>query len=119
MNAPRAGPALLWLGPPAAFAYSDDREKAVMQTAVQSYPRRSQSVRFYLAYGATYPLFLAAESLHRWLAGASVEGNSQATEERSVFASARESTFIAISYVLMARTTLRRSARQDRTERSS
>ena len=78
MNAPRQGPALLWLGPPAAFAYSDDREKAVMQTAVHSYLRRSQDVRFYLAYGATYPLFLAAESLQRWLAGASVEGASQA-----------------------------------------
>ena len=90
-----------------------------MQTAVHSYLRRSPDVRFYLAYGAAYPLFLAAESLHRWLAGPSVEGASQATRERSVFASARESTFIAISYVLMARTTLRRSVRQNRTERSS
>ena len=119
MNAPRPGPALLWLGPPAAFAHSDDREKAVMQTATHSYLRRGQDVRFYLAYGVTYPLFLAAESLRRWLAGASVEGDSQAPEEHSVFASARESTFIAISYVLMARTTLRRSARNNRTERLS
>ena len=119
MNAPRPGPALLWLGPPAAFAHSDDREKAVMQTATHSYLGRSHDVRFYLAYGATYPLFLAAETLQRRLASALVEGTSRATEERSVFAAARESTFIAISYVLMARTTLRRSARQNRTERPS
>ena len=90
-----------------------------MQTAVHSYLRRSDDVRFYLAYGATYPLLLAAEILQRRLAGASIEGTSPPAAQRSVFAAARESTFIAISYVLMARTTLRRSARQHRTERPS
>jgi hypothetical protein len=89
-----------------------------MQTAIHSlYPRRG-SVRFYLAYGVTYPLFLAAETLQRWLHSLAEE-SSRAPPERSVFAAAHESTFIAISYVLMARTTLRIFARQNRTERLS
>jgi hypothetical protein len=90
-----------------------------MQTAIHSDFRRSADVWFYLAYGATYPLFLAAETLQRRLAAASIEGTEQTAAPRSVFAAARESTFIAISYVLMARTTLRRSVRQNRTERPS
>jgi hypothetical protein len=91
-----------------------------MKTAVPTfYPRPGDNVRFHLAYGATFPLFLAAESLQRWLARASHERALQAAAERSVFAAARESTLIAISYVLMARTTLRRFARQNRTERLS
>ena len=91
-----------------------------MKTAfATSHTRRGDDVRFYLAYGAAFPLFLAAESLQRWLASASHEGALPAAARRSVFAAARESTFIAISYVLMARTTLRRFARQNRTERLS
>ena len=90
-----------------------------MQTAIHLLDPRRGDVRFYLAYGAAYPLFLAAESLQRWLTTPSVEEPSQAPAQRSVFAAARESTIIAISYVLMARTTLRIFARQNRTERLS
>jgi hypothetical protein len=96
------------------------REKAVMKTAVLApHTRRSDNLSFHLAYGATFPLFLAAEVLQRRKARASREGTSPAAAERSVFAAARQSTLIAISYALMARTTLRRFARQNRAERLS
>jgi hypothetical protein len=95
-------------------------EKAAMKTAVLTpHARRSDNLGFHLAYGATFPLFLAAEVLQRWKARASSEGDLPPAAERSVFAAARESTLIAISYALMARTTLRRFARQNRAERLS
>jgi hypothetical protein len=91
-----------------------------MKTAVPTTrPRRSDDVRFHLAYGATFPLFLAAESLRRSLARPSHEGASQAAAQRSVFAAARESTLIAVSYVLMGRAMLHGFGRQNRTERLS
>jgi hypothetical protein len=103
-------------GAPVASRFS---EKAVMKTAVLKAARRGDNLSFHLAYGATFPLFLAAELLQRWKARASGEGSLPAMAKRSVFAAAREGTLIAISYALMARTTLRRSARQNRAERLS
>ena len=90
-----------------------------MKTAVLTPHTRSDNLGFHLACGATFPLFLAAEVLQRRKARTSIEGASPTAAERSVFAAARESTLIAISYALMARTRLRRSARQNRAVRLS
>jgi hypothetical protein len=91
-----------------------------MQThARPTYSPRGDQIRFYLVYGATYPLFLAAEAVQRFVARTSAEGPSPTDAQSSVFSAARESAFIAISYVLMARTTLQTFARQNRTERLS
>jgi hypothetical protein len=91
-----------------------------MQTnAHPTYPTRGDQIRFYLVYVATYPLFLAAETVQRLVARASAQGPPRIDAQGSVFAAARESAFIAIAYVLMARTTLQTFARQNRTERLS
>ena len=89
-----------------------------MQTAANPPSPTLAKIGFYLVYGATYPLFLAAETFQR-RARASTTKRSQPDAQRSVFAAARESAFIAISYILMARTTLQTFARQNRTERLS
>ena len=90
-----------------------------MQTVDSAQPTRTGEIRFYLAFGAAYPLFLAAELFQRWSARWSIDDAPRPKAQRSIFAAARESTFIAISYALMARTTLQIFARQNRTERLS
>jgi hypothetical protein len=91
-----------------------------MRTADHSiYPSRSAQVGFYLACGVAYPFFLAAETLQRSSARAAREGAPWVEAPHSVFVAARDSTFIAISYALMARTTLQKFGRQNRTERLS
>lgn len=86
-----------------------------MQTAVHSYDStRGDQFRFYAAFAAAYPLFLAAEAGQRLFARAPQSGAAC-----SAFAAARENAFIAISYALMARTTLQTFARQNRAERLS
>jgi hypothetical protein len=91
-----------------------------MKTAVtMPRHRRGDYVRFHLAYAAAFPLFLSAEILQRWLAPTPDEDASEAAARRSIFAAARESTLIAISYALMARTMLRVFPRQNRVERLS
>lgn len=108
-----------WRPLPVLLSLARLSEKAVMKTAIHKPTRRGDNLSFHLAYGATFPLFLAAEILQRWKARASSEAYLPAVAERSVFAAAREGTLIAISYALMARTTLRRSARQNQAERLS
>jgi hypothetical protein len=103
----------------ARLANANNGENAIMQTVDSAQPKRAGEIRSYLAFGATYPLFLAAEMFQRWGARRSSDDASQPKARRSVFAAARESTFIAISYALMARTTLQIFARQNRTERLS
>ena len=102
-------------GRPAGFEHWAEMEKAVMQTAVHSNDSsRGDQIRFYAAFGAAYPLFLASEAAQRLFRRAPRSG-----AESSVFVAARENAFIAISYALMARTTLQTFARQNRAERLS
>jgi hypothetical protein len=119
MNAPRlvASPQRAVFA--ARLANANNRENAIMLTVHSAQPKRSGEIGFYLAFGATYPLFLAAEMFQRRSARWSIDDASQPKARRSVFATARESTLIAISYALMARTTLQIFARQNRTERLS
>ena len=74
-------------------------------------------VKFSLAFGAAFPLFLAAEGLQRLLDHATAEADAPLRDPRSIFAEARENASIAISYALMARTTLQGFARRPRSER--
>jgi hypothetical protein len=78
---------------------------------------RGEQMKFYLLFGAAYPLFLAAEATKRALAHRTSEAKPESP--RSLFAEARETTSIAISFALMARTTLHTFARPSRTERLS
>ena len=80
-------------------------------------PTPLDRVKFALAFGAAYPLFLIAEGLQRLLAHATADEDAPARAKRPVFAEARENASIAISYALMARTTLQGFARRPRTER--
>ena len=71
---------------------------------------------FGFGFALAYPLALAAEALKRRQAGIDAPDQPPA---RSVFAEARESTFIAMSYAFMARTTLQQFARHNRVKRQS
>ncbi len=64
------------------------------------------NLRFILLFGLAYPFAIAAEALKRAFAPADIK-----PARGSLFAEARESTSIAISYAVMAKTTLKRSSR--------
>jgi len=80
---------------------------------------RGRRLRLNLLHGAMYPLFLAAGALQRVATRVDAEGASRTAARRSLFVEATASTSIAISYILMARTTLQLFARRNRTERLS
>lgn len=90
-----------------------------MQTVVHPVPQiRGTRFHYHVLFAAAYPLFLAAEALHRFATRALAESGLP-RQAHSVFAEARENTLVAISYAAMARSTLRTSARTNRTERLS
>ncbi|MGA2043610.1 MAG: hypothetical protein ABSG83_09585 [Roseiarcus sp.] len=80
-------------------------------------PVRGDQIRYHLLFGATYPLFCLAGAVQRLVARAPAEEGAPRLAQRSVFAEARDNASIAISYALMARTTLQTFARHNRTER--
>jgi hypothetical protein len=89
-----------------------------MQIELQSAPSiRGDRIHYHLLYGAAYPFFLAAEALTRLSARAHHDERASMSPMRSAFAEARENTLVAISYAVMARSTLRTSARHNRSER--
>jgi hypothetical protein len=82
-------------------------------------PARGDQIRFHLLFGATYPLFCAACAGQRLLTRLTAGDDARPVADRSLFAEARDNASIAISYALMARTTLQTFARHNRTERLS
>ncbi len=64
------------------------------------------NLRFILLFGLAYPFAIVAEALKRAFAPGDMKPATG-----SLFAEARESTSIAISYAVMAKTTLKRSSR--------
>jgi len=89
-----------------------------MNLAVHSSsPLRGDQIRFHLLFGATYPLFCLAGVAQRLAVRLTAEEGARPGAQRSVFAEARDNASIAISYALMARTTLQTFARHNRTER--
>ncbi len=67
---------------------------------------RGDNLRFILLFSLAYPFAVAAEAIKRGLAATDAPLSRQ-----SLFSEARESTSIAISYAVMAKTTLKRSTR--------
>jgi hypothetical protein len=65
------------------------------------------------------PLFLVAEVIPRFFMLLAPHESKSGQAQRSTFAAAKENTYIAISYALMARWELQKFARHARTERLS
>ena len=66
----------------------------------------ADNARFIVLFALAYPFAIVAEAIKRAMTPA-----SERTESRSLFVEARESTSIAISYAVMAKTTLKRTRR--------
>jgi len=64
------------------------------------------NLRFILLFGLAYPFAIIAEAIKRAVAPVEMR-----PAKGSLFAEARETTSIAISYAVMAKTTLKRSCR--------
>ncbi len=91
-----------------------------MQIALHSTLHRpADKIRFYLLFSVMCPLFLAAEAIPRFFKLLMAETTKPPVKQRSIFGAAKENTYIAISYALMARSELQKFARQTRTERLS
>ncbi len=71
------------------------------------------NTRFLLLFALIFPFALTAAALHRLIAPADRHVGTP------LFASARESASIAVSYATMAKTTVQRSVRHPRAERQS
>jgi hypothetical protein len=91
-----------------------------VQIAIQStFHRPAAKIQFYLLFGLICPLFLAAEAIPRFFMLLLPHEAKSGTVQRSTFVAAKENTYIAISYALMARSELQKFARHARTERLS
>lgn len=88
-----------------------------MKTATSSVGEWAGHLKFQMLSGATYPLFLLAAVLRRRFAHETADEGPP--RGQSTFAEARESTMIAISYALQARSALQRFAQDNRAERLS
>ena len=100
-------------------ASSPREQKAMHRIAVAPGGTLFERLRYALAFGAVYPLFLAGEGALRLSARAMAEPGAPTPVRASAFAEARQNASIALSYALKARTTLRQVARRAHPERLS
>ncbi len=90
-----------------------------MQKAIASVSAyREDQTKFYLLFGAVYPLVLASEAISRAASRFSPDATPSGAWS-SVFKEAKEQASIVASYLLMARASLQTFGRRPRTERPS